>query len=340
MKLSTQKLPVYAVWVASLCVAATTLHTVIHEIVGHLGLAWLFGADLQGFEAHPFAGGGKAYYQFDGSVDSFPRILATSGGIAINLILGAISLLLAMKYRNSKQRELAVITWIFGALGVLGALKYIALGSYYGTGDPALALLHTQYWPPTRAQTWWLWGPALLLIGIVGWWILRLGFSIQDLWWPKVGYWTRIAIAVVACGTGVLVHAVGRPLTSSGSGRFYRADSIVMHEKYEERSSLEQEAAARIREQFPELSRKELGPHLRKAYLAIEDKIVADSPKPWPLGPFVFLNLGIGGLIASRGCRQEVTEVGAVLSKAHIIGALAVSACLVTLFGLHPIWMF
>lgn len=121
---------------------------VVHEIVGHALLAYLFGARAISVRLNPdFTGS----VHFDGaSLSLWQNVVVDSGGIAVNLVSGFGALLLERRVRATWLRRFLVV---FGGISVYKALEYLATSLYLGDGrDPlqhadVCAAWHTKgYW--------------------------------------------------------------------------------------------------------------------------------------------------------------------------------------------------
>jgi len=104
-----------------------------HEFGGHAAPAKLFGGRVTGWYLFMFAGGRVSYRV--PQLDTAQRLVVTLGGIAIELIVGAIAFVLARR-----MRERAVASFCLLAVGTVvvghGAM-YLARGVHYGFGDGA-----------------------------------------------------------------------------------------------------------------------------------------------------------------------------------------------------------
>ncbi len=104
-----------------------------HEFGGHAAPAKLFGGRVTGWYLFMFAGGRVSYRV--PVLATGQRLVVTLGGIAIELVFGAVAFVLARR-----MRERAVAAFCLVAVGtvVVGhAAIYLARGVHYGFGDGA-----------------------------------------------------------------------------------------------------------------------------------------------------------------------------------------------------------
>ena len=121
---------------------------VLHELLGHAVTASLFGARVTGYHLFVFAGG-RVSYRFPDERPG-PRLVTSLGGIALELLVGAVALALARRARRPAVRyalaSLAVIDAAHGAV-------YLARGTHYGYGDGALLARVEPQWVVASTST-------------------------------------------------------------------------------------------------------------------------------------------------------------------------------------------
>jgi hypothetical protein len=121
------------VLVASLVLLTSRLMLLAHEFGGHAAPARLFGGRVTGWYLFLFAGGRVSYRLAGLGVGQ--RLLVSLGGIAIELVVGAVAFVAARR-----MRDRAVASFCLLCVGTVlmghGAL-YLARGVHYGFGDGA-----------------------------------------------------------------------------------------------------------------------------------------------------------------------------------------------------------
>lgn len=139
---------------AVLAVVAGFTGLVVHEVLGHLFPAWLFGAKDFHLVLNPdFTG--SAGYSAPGGMARWQAIVVDSGGIAVNLLTGLAALLL-----RPRHAMLRLFLVLFGGISVYKALEYTTMSLFYGgSHDP---LQHANPCTIWHATGYWL-APLLAL---------------------------------------------------------------------------------------------------------------------------------------------------------------------------------
>lgn len=117
---------------AGVGLAVTRLGLVVHELVGHGGVAVACGGEIAKVRLFYFAGGWIRYELPDLTLGE--RLAISLGGIAVELVIG-----LALWLALARRRELtARIARAAGAALVIHGSAYLAAGTYHGFGDGAM----------------------------------------------------------------------------------------------------------------------------------------------------------------------------------------------------------
>jgi hypothetical protein len=127
-------------------VAASRAATFIHEALGHLGVAWLFGGRPAWIQV-TLMGGGGASWREGFPVGSTAATASSLGGIAVNAVMGIA--LAAAVWRRAPGGAGDAFVRVLAAVSMVGAIHYLVAGSYYGYADSGA-------WP-------WLWPIGLAL---------------------------------------------------------------------------------------------------------------------------------------------------------------------------------
>src|SRR5688572_21988924 len=106
---------------------------VVHELLGHGGAAWLLGGRVVEVEFFMF-GGGWVKYARDARFSTAEALLISGGGIAIELLLGAILIFISFRVKAHLTR---VLLFAFGGLDLIHAGFYLSAGIKEGYGDGA-----------------------------------------------------------------------------------------------------------------------------------------------------------------------------------------------------------
>ena len=122
------------VLVSSVFLLTSRVMLLLHEFVGHGAVAMLLGGEVTGWHLFLFAGGRVSSRTEGIGLDG--RILVSLGGIALELVLGAIAIALARRLRA--RTVVAFCLWCAGSVVVAHAALYLARGVHYGFGDGAL----------------------------------------------------------------------------------------------------------------------------------------------------------------------------------------------------------
>jgi hypothetical protein len=187
---------------AALCTLTALLTSRItllgHELVGHGVVARVLGAEIEAVGLFLFAGGWIRYRPAEWGVPS--AILATLGGIALELVLGAAALVLAR--RRAPGSSLRFGLTAFGAIDLVHAAFYLAAGTHHGFGDGAY--LHGLL----GAARVWLVAPAslatILLAFAVAW---RLAREARP-WLAGATRGRRLAGLLAAALAAAAIHGV------------------------------------------------------------------------------------------------------------------------------------
>lgn len=101
-----------------------------HEVIGHALVARLQGAELRKLQVRVLGG----YTRYRMVPDSgWTKLVREAGGLGVNLVLGALALALASRFRGGLRLWLH----LFGSLALTAAFGYLGVGSLMGSGDAA-----------------------------------------------------------------------------------------------------------------------------------------------------------------------------------------------------------
>ncbi len=117
---------------ALVALATSRITLVAHELVGHGLTAVAFGADLVGYRLFLFGGGWVSYRWPGGPPGEGVSLAVALGGIAFEVVAGAIALALAARARGAVAR---VGLLAAGTILLLHAGFYLAAGTHHGFGD-------------------------------------------------------------------------------------------------------------------------------------------------------------------------------------------------------------
>jgi hypothetical protein len=194
----------YTLRLFGLMVVASGLTTLVHELVGHLGVAHVFLAPVNGITIFPDASG---YAHFDDrGLSVGGKIAAQLGGIGVNLVTGVLAL---SAVRRIRRPTLALATAMFAGASLVGALHYLTVGLYDGCGDPGTALgayLRMRFkdgpvWHWTAASLGF-WAFPLALSPVVGYLCVREYLFVQDRVLPCATTTQRFFMTLRTLGVG------------------------------------------------------------------------------------------------------------------------------------------
>jgi hypothetical protein len=115
-------------------VALTTsrITLVLHEFAGHGGVAAVLGSTVDSYELFLFAGGHIRSVRAE-PFTQVENISIALGGIAVQVLLGVIALLLARRCRRGSIAHIALHG--YAGVVIIHGLFYLAAGTYHGYGD-------------------------------------------------------------------------------------------------------------------------------------------------------------------------------------------------------------
>ena len=187
---------------------ATRLTLIVHEVLGHAAVGWLFGAKVGAIELSVLAGGSANV-----ELEDRPTATAIIGlaGIAVNLVTGLFALVFAAR---AQRRLPALFLALFGSCSVLVAILYLVLGLFYGSADPLelpKLLLSADdfeaYWrAPWEAIGWWL--PPLLCLPFAAYWTTSAYLPAQTRFAPAVDRRSLVMTTAAALAAPVLAYAI------------------------------------------------------------------------------------------------------------------------------------
>jgi hypothetical protein len=231
----------------SLMIVASRVDLLIHEVGGHGVLYKLFGgARAMSYKLSLF-GGGFAFPDFgDGPPSEIGCRVAGLGGMALNLVTGVLAWVGARKL--AAPRGLLSVFLLLAAAGAIGAtLNYLALGTYYGEGDP------THLFPDSwdgRAPCW-LWLVFVLPIPLVAFLATRdfWTFLAGHVMLPTIGrrlVWSALTIGVIVPAYAGLWYATTRPDSEPSLAAERVDDEIVREAVARKRESSPTDAVVRV----------------------------------------------------------------------------------------------
>jgi hypothetical protein len=118
---------------AAVALATTRIGLVVHELIGHGGVANAVGAGVDEIKLFWFAGG-WIHYSRDVEWTLRDGLIVQLGGIAIELVVGA----LAVLWGRRRRGWLGIAVTGAGAGWMIHAGAYLAIGTWHGFGDGVL----------------------------------------------------------------------------------------------------------------------------------------------------------------------------------------------------------
>jgi hypothetical protein len=193
---------IYGLLVLGCCFLASRLAVIIHELLGHMAAAALLGAELELVEVRP-VGGGVSIYSYPPGTSPVVVLTSTAAGLVANLATGVAAMVLSRSLR--RPALWALYLSIFAGRSVVGVLTYLALGLYYGVGDPGQlrAALVDGSGAPWDSPWPWVLPAALVPFGSYA--LTRVYAAQQERWLPARGPLTRVLYGGLTLGLSVAI---------------------------------------------------------------------------------------------------------------------------------------
>ncbi|HEX7700617.1 MAG TPA: hypothetical protein VF403_07850, partial [Kofleriaceae bacterium] len=184
-----------------LLIIVTRVGCILHEAGGHALVAYLLGAKIRSLEVTLFAGG-SVDFRFP-VAQPWCEFWSIAAGMLLNFVSGVVALLFVR--RCESRPVLGPLLAMFGAISILLPLAYLAIGLYYGVGDPESLLQHV-----TSGRVPWdrlvLSLPFLALTPWVSYLAVRPYCRIQQARFPSATYRGRLAIGALTLGVASIVY--------------------------------------------------------------------------------------------------------------------------------------
>ncbi|HEY8147230.1 MAG TPA: hypothetical protein VIG06_31340 [Kofleriaceae bacterium] len=285
---------------ALVALATSRITLVAHELVGHGLTAVALGADLVSYRLFLFGGGWVSYRWPDGPPGEVGGMAVAMGGIGLEVIAGAIALVVALRSRRPVARVGLLAT---ATILLLHAGFYLAAGTHHGFGDGRAVQEALGAWRPLVVV------PAAAAVVIGGFFLAaRLGREVTA--WVDGGPLARAAQIAAAAVLAAAAHGAltfgERALTSDS--QYAR---IMEHEDVR--------LVARDLGRFAADARRARGRPPTEAELAAARARLAEEHKPFPLAPVLAVALGLACL---AGLWRAVTRASDPASDARWRAAL------------------
>lgn len=149
-----------AVLLAVSALVSCHLYRLAHEIVGHLGTAWLFGGEVRGFTL--YSGAATSSYRLPADAGATAKLVTSAGGLVVQIATGLAAFHVARRLRT-RRRRLALVALVYATVSLASAASYVALGLYHEWGD-AVGIVaafvgqdDAAFWSiPLRVRAWWV----------------------------------------------------------------------------------------------------------------------------------------------------------------------------------------
>jgi hypothetical protein len=281
---------------AGLFISRTAL--VLHEMIGHGGMARLLGARITDYRLFWF-GGGRIHYEFPSRASHRELLLVALAGIALELVLGAI--LLALHRRIARPLPRFVV-FAFGATVALHGLFYLVEGTHYGYGDARD--LHEML---GASRPWPIAAGSALLAALAFFTGGRLSAFIEGWLGPRSRRERLLVFAsmvVVAGGVHWGLTRLETALTQDEAyARIFRSQAVERAKAQAERELAERLAQLRARGEDASAAEQE----------RIRDEL-ARRHRPFPLRPILYalipLGLVLGLVRRARAAAATATPLG------------------------------
>lgn len=185
-----------------LLILATRTATILHEVLGHGLVGQLLGGDQLSIKVSLF-GGGETLIDFHEPLSSIEHFLFSMGGIIINLVSGAIVLLIVMKLKRTSQ-TLKLFLILFAGCSIIGALHYTIIGSYYGVGDPVSWVI-SGFDRSVSKNLWWI---LLLPLSFLSYLFIKRYIDLISIYFAHGNFLKRLTSIVLTLGITVGTYGV------------------------------------------------------------------------------------------------------------------------------------
>jgi hypothetical protein len=199
--------------------ATSRISLVLHELVGHGGAATLVGASVVDHRLFLF-GGGWISYEWGAERGAAAALIVSLAGIAIEIAVAALALLVARSVRAPIARVGLVG---LAAANLVHAGFYLAAGTHHGFGDGRM--LHAALGSARGALVW----PACAAVVVAGLLLARRLARLAGDWVGARSQAGRAAalvsaVAVATLGHGALTLAERRVIRDEAYGRIMKRE--------------------------------------------------------------------------------------------------------------------
>jgi hypothetical protein len=175
---------------------ASRLSLVLHELIGHGGVATLLGGEISAYHLFLF-GGGWISYEWGAEHGLAASLAVSLGGIVVPVLVAAVALLAARRVRVPIAR-LALVG--LATADLLHAGFYLAVGTHHGFGDGRL--LHAELGAAAPALVW----AMVLATAIAGFLLARRLARLAGDWTGASSRRGRAAALIAAALVAGAVH--------------------------------------------------------------------------------------------------------------------------------------
>jgi hypothetical protein len=280
----SQKIVIWILLAESILIISTRMGAFLHEFIGHGLMAELFGGRFEAFKLTLFAGGEA---KFSGEFGEIATICVALGGIGVNFVTGFSALIFIQKKRLSFAFTLLGI--FLAGVSILSQIQYLVLGAYYQYGDPACLAKYP-------IVLFLAWTGGVIALAYFSWYLMRLFFQFQDVYFPTVrllnrsviSFWVLVIPILMYAG---LYHYFKVPLGSTAAVHEARLRAL----KEAERIKIETKSEKSVEEIRKELEPYPILPWILSIYfftalMAFLHSGRPNSKKYFPHFPLSFLN--------------------------------------------------
>lgn len=145
---SVRDLARFVVFLIGVVVFATRASLLLHEVLGHGVPYALLRVESVFYRLSPLGGGTTSCELAPGvEVGEVASRIVSMGGIVVNLVSGAIAWAIARRLAADRWRA-KLLLLVFAACSVAQSFGYLAVGLFYGEGDPGALLSDWGLDPP------------------------------------------------------------------------------------------------------------------------------------------------------------------------------------------------
>jgi hypothetical protein len=315
-----------AMFIACSWVLSSYLFRLAHEVVGHLGTAALFDAEIHGFSFFP--GAAVSSYRLPASAGALGRVLSGAAGLAVQIATGIAAILIARREREPRP-SLALFLLVYAVTSLGAATTYLATGLYHEWGDPVgvvaaiVGQRDASFWrTPLRARGLWL--PFALAAPLVATLLLREYAWLQERWLPTKTLRARMFRFAAITALAASVAGAFRFAETKALPAWTGADSGEHGARLAQRRAI----ATLAHSLHTESSRMSVDAAWQRATLRVAGAPLIPE-RPWPIAPLLVALQLLGACLGvALTMKRPAASSGPRLTRPPCVVVAALAAAL------------